>query len=127
MSIHKQAPHGWGAGAGLSKAVTARNLAQSSHRSQGDPVAFHIEPLSGVPFSITVKGRVRWALERLIASEPLGCMPITEPAPRWSSYIYSLRLMGLEIETLHEAHEGDFAGHHGRYVLKSRVRKAGAQ
>jgi len=43
------------------------------------------------------------------------------PAPRWSAYVHNLRESGVEIETVTEPHGGDFAGHHGRYVLRCGV------
>lgn len=77
-------------------------------------------------FQLTLRGRLRWALDRLLDAGPAGCTPITEPAPRWSAYIFELRESGVEIETVHEAHGGDFPGTHARYVLRSTVRKGGA-
>lgn len=51
-----------------------------------------------------------------------GCTPIDHPRPRWSDYVFKLkRRYGLSIETIHEPHSGEFPGHHGRYILKSRV------
>ena len=75
----------------------------------------------GKAFDATAKGRARWALERLRAAGEAGCTPITEPAPRWSAYVHDLRELGVEIETVHEKHGGEFAGTHGRYVLRCRV------
>lgn len=73
----------------------------------------------GVPF--TVKGRDAWALQELHAAGPMGCTPIDNPGPRWSGYVHKLRKKGLDIETVHESHSGTFAGHHARYILRSRV------
>ncbi|OWU69385.1 hypothetical protein ATO2_09875 [Roseovarius sp. 22II1-1F6A] len=77
------------------------------------------------PFTIRAKGRVRWALEHLIDAGRNGCTPIERPGPRWAAYVYKLRGMGLRIETVTEAHEGDFSGNHARYVLRSRVQRLG--
>jgi hypothetical protein len=52
--------------------------------------------------------------------------PIDEPGPRWSAYVFDLRALGVNIETVHEPHGGDYPGTHGRYVLHSIVRKGGA-
>lgn len=79
-----------------------------------------------LPFDIRVKGRVRWALDRLLAAGRMGCTPITEPAPRWSAYVFELRSLGVHIETIHEKHAGDFPGTHARYVLRAKVREGGA-
>jgi hypothetical protein len=78
---------------------------------------------SETPF--TALGRVRWMLESLIEAGPKGCTPIDCPGPRFSAYVHSLRQSGVEIETIHEPHGGEFSGHHGRYVLRSQVRPVG--
>lgn len=72
-------------------------------------------------FTISVKGRVRWALEQLLKAGNLGCTPVNNPAPRWSAYVFELRQLGVEVETIHESHGGAFAGTHARYVLRSKV------
>ncbi|WP_395449383.1 hypothetical protein ACHMW7_05785 [Aminobacter sp. UC22_36] len=68
-----------------------------------------------------VVGRDAWALKNLKAAGKRGCTPIDHPGPRWSHYVYKLRGMGFVIETIHEAHDGPFAGTHGRYILHSEV------
>ena len=83
--------------------------------------AFKVKSGDAAPSSITVSGRVLWALTELIAAGPRGCTPITNPAPRWSDYVFRLRGEGVNIETIHEPHGGDFAGTHARYVLRSDV------
>ncbi|MDI3336648.1 hypothetical protein QKW60_09535 [Defluviimonas aestuarii] len=75
---------------------------------------------------IMVNGRERWALECLIAAGEIGCTPIDHPGPRWSAYTHDIRGMGVEIETVHEPHGGDWPGTHARYVLRSRVRRVEA-
>ena len=75
----------------------------------------------GTETTITVNGRERWALECLIAAGERGCTPIDHPGPRWSAYTYDIRGMGVEIETIHEPHDGPFPGTHARYVLRSKV------
>jgi hypothetical protein len=70
----------------------------------------------------TVYGRDAWALLELHKAGVLGCTPITHPGPRWSAYVHALRTeRGLNIETVHENHGGQFAGSHARYVLRSPV------
>ena len=91
---------------------------------------YPVTPRFGEPFRIVVGGRDRWALEELRKASVKGCTPIKNPAPRWSGYVFNLRELGVEIETITEPHEGDFPGHHGRYVLRSCVTpewKRGAQ
>ena len=64
-----------------------------------------------------MRGRFWSSTARAIA----GCTPITHPGPRWSAYVLKLRKRGLQIETVPERHSGPFAGHHARYVLRSRI------
>ena len=54
-----------------------------------------------IEFTISVKGRVHWALERLLKAGNKGCTPIDNPASRWSAYVFDLRQLGVEIETIH--------------------------
>lgn len=85
----------------------------------------HLEGFA--PFSANVRGRDSWALERLICAGAKGCTSITEPAPRWSAYVHRLRQLGVLIETLIEPHDGPFAGHHARYVLRCTVERGGGE
>ncbi|MDO6587138.1 hypothetical protein Q4543_16645 [Salipiger sp. 1_MG-2023] len=84
---------------------------------------FTVTLRDGSASSLIVKGRDRWALEALIDAGDVGCTSFDNPAPRWSSYVFNLRGMGVDIETLPEAHSGPFSGHHGRYVLRCRVQR----
>lgn len=70
---------------------------------------------------VTLLGRDAWALQQLHAANENGCTPIDHPAPRWSAYVHKLRKTGIVIETVHEAHGGQFAGSHGRYVLRTEI------
>lgn len=83
--------------------------------------SFIITLKDGDAFTITVKGRPRWALEQLVLAGPKGCTPINDPAPRWASYVHILRGLDVPIETLTEAHKGPFAGTHARYILQANV------
>jgi hypothetical protein len=71
---------------------------------------------------LRLTGREAFALDALVRAGAAGCTPLHNPAPRWSDYIFKLRHRGISIETMQERHSGAFAGRHGRYVLKSRVR-----
>jgi hypothetical protein len=70
---------------------------------------------------VVVRGREAWALMALIASGEQGCTPMDHPGPRWSSYVYDLRKLGIFIDTIRERHKGPFPGEHARYVLRSRI------
>lgn len=76
-------------------------------------------------FTLTVTGRDEWALKNLASAGKVGLTPITRPAPRWSAYVHNLRNLGVDIETIHEPHGGEFAGTHARYVLHDSVREIG--
>lgn len=69
---------------------------------------------------LSFEGREAWALRELINAGERGCTPIDNPAPRWSHYVWLLRDTFV-IETIHEGHGGLFSGHHGRYILRSKV------
>ncbi|WP_394154509.1 hypothetical protein [Loktanella salsilacus] len=91
-----------------------------AHCKWGD-APYTIVNLDGTTAHILVKGRNRWALNCLSTAGNIGCTPVNNPAPRWSAYVFNLREMGVQIETIHEPHGGDFGGLHGRYVLRSLV------
>lgn len=71
---------------------------------------------------ITTVGRDAWLLDRLIRAGERGLTTLEIPAPRTSGYLFKLRGFGFEITTEYESHQGTFAGRHGRYRLRSKVR-----
>ena len=102
----------------------ARETARRHHAGHR---AYHIAPDDGAPpFTLYLRGRQAWALDRLAEAGPMGCAPIDRPAPRWSGYVFDLRGKGVPIVTVRERHGGAFPGVHGRYRLAARVRRAGA-
>jgi hypothetical protein len=102
-------------------AANSQIIAQRKLARHNGGTGYTVKTTSGDAFRIAVAGRVRWALDQLRAAGTTGCTPIFNPAPRWAAYIYSLREIGVEVETITETHEGDFPGHHARYVLRSGV------
>jgi hypothetical protein len=68
-------------------------------------------------------GREESALSHLLAAGSHGCTPIDTPGPRWSDYVFKLRRRDIDIATITEMHGGPFAGHHARYVLRSKVER----
>lgn len=74
------------------------------------------------PRTIRLEGRMAWALAELVQAGPVGCTPLSHPGPRWSAYVHKLRQAGIAVKTIHERHDGPFAGNHARYVLVSPVR-----
>ena len=107
-------------------AASNSNIARAETPRHNCGKLYTVIPEDGAPFTIKVSGREAWTLDRLIAAGRKGCTPIEEPAPRWSAYVHNLRKRGVVIETVHETHGGDFAGWHGRYVLRCDVRKGGS-
>ncbi|HZQ01664.1 MAG TPA: hypothetical protein VFB13_19120 [Reyranella sp.] len=75
------------------------------------------------PVFMDLAGREAWALANLVAAGPDGCTPIDTPGPRWSDYVFKLRRRGIDVATVTEAHGGDFAGTHARYVLRTKVER----
>ena len=114
-----------GLGAGPSELSLAGDKADDSAAAkQAQRGNFSFEALLHEPAgirSVLVKGRTAWALMQLMQAGPSGCTPITNPAPRWSAYVFNLRQEGIQVETIHEPHSGPFSGHHARYVLRSVV------
>lgn len=72
--------------------------------------------------TVIVSGRDAWALQQLVNAGPKGCTPIDNPGPRWSGYVFNLRQIGIDIETVHEPHKGQFPGTHARYILHTPVK-----
>jgi hypothetical protein len=98
-----------------------QNIAQRKPARHNGGTPYTVTTTDGVAFVVLVSGRVRWALDQLLKAGTTGCKPIHNPAPRWSAYIFDLRSMGVEIETITETHAGDFPGLHALYVLRSGV------
>lgn len=95
-------------------------------RSTWGYASFTVRTGEAAPFLLTIRGRDRWALESLMRAGAKGCTPICNPAPRWASYVHKLREDGVHIDTITEPHDGPFAGHHARYVLRSVVKPGNA-
>ena len=72
---------------------------------------------------LELAGREEWALSHLLAAGDHGCTPIDTPGPRWSDYVFKLRRRGIDVATITETHGGPYAGHHARYILRSKVER----
>jgi hypothetical protein len=101
------------------------DIAKSEARRKDSGTVYEVIPTGGEPFTVTVKGRPKWALKALIEAGARGITSMENPAPRLAGYIHLLRGMGVPIETQHEPHGGEFAGHHARYRLQAQVRFVG--
>ena len=83
-------------------------------------------PLEHVPLKLTK--RAEFFLEELMAAGAAGITTISYPGVRVGDAVHKLRKAGVNIETQYEQHGGEFAGSHGRYVMRSKVvRLAGAE
>lgn len=100
--------------------AAAPSVAQDTTGAKGGRT-YRVTPAAGQPFCVTVKGRPAWALGHLAAAGARGITSLEYPAPRWAAYVHTLRGMGVPIETVHEAHKGDYPGTHARYVLRGAV------
>lgn len=107
-------------GAGNAFQATTGGISEVARKAMnGTP--YRVSLAEGETHDIAVSGRSRWALEQLRVAGERGCTPITHPAPRWAAYVHNLRELGVAIETVCEKHGGEFAGTHGRYVLRCQV------
>ena len=70
---------------------------------------------------INVPKRAAWFLDELVKAAPAGVTTITYPGVRVGDCILKLRKAGVDVQTIYEPHAGEFAGRHGRYLLRSRV------
>ena len=75
---------------------------------------------------LELRGRVAWALGELNRAGDEGCTPIDTPGPRWSDYVFKLRRLGFDIQTISEAHGGPFKSTHARYILRTTVHRLSA-
>jgi winged helix domain-containing protein len=72
---------------------------------------------------LTLTKRAAFILEELLAAGADGITAIDYPGVRVSDAILKLRKAGVDVQTLHEQHGGEFRGHHGRYILRSKVQR----
>ena len=89
-----ETPRGWqadtGQGGHKAEAAGTSKLAQAKGRAKRACV-YQVQPEIGDAFAIQVTGREAWAFDRLREAGARGCTPRTEPAPRWSAYVFNLR------------------------------------
>ena len=73
------------------------------------------------PIPIKVPKRAMFLLDALVMAGASGITTIEFPGVRVSAGILHLRRAGVDVQTIYEKHSGEFAGRHGRFVLRSRV------
>jgi hypothetical protein len=73
------------------------------------------------PTPIKVPKRAMFLLDALYRAGASGITTIEFPGVRVSAGILHLRRAGVDVQTIYEKHSGEFAGRHGRFVLRSRV------
>lgn len=101
-------------------------MAKFNSKRSASKAAFLLHHGTDDARTITVTGRVKWALEALIRAGVQGMTSLENPGTRLSHYIFVLRRKGVLIDTAIEEHGGAFPGTHARYVLRSRVVPVGA-
>ncbi|WP_210184809.1 winged helix domain-containing protein [Allgaiera indica] len=122
------APGGWRADQGLpgsSRTLDARIVSQPRNRRQ-TAKRYRIASIGEAPRDIQLSGRPAWLLEELIRAGSTGLTAADLPAGlRVSGFVMKLRRAGVPIDTLTEANEGVYGGHHGRYRLACRAERLG--
>jgi hypothetical protein len=73
------------------------------------------------PRPLALPKRAAWFLDELVKAGAAGVTTIDYPGVRVGDCILKLRRAGVDVQTVYEPHDGEFAGRHGRYVLRSRV------
>jgi hypothetical protein len=73
------------------------------------------------PVPLALTKRAEFFLEELLAAGSQGITTIDYPGVRVGDAIHKARRAGVHIETQYEPHGGEFAGNHGRYILRSKV------
>jgi len=79
--------------------------------------------LESTPQPLAVTKRAAFFLGELLAAGDRGITTINYPGVRVGDAIHKLRKAGVIVETQYEQHGGEFAGNHGRYILKSKVQR----
>ena len=70
---------------------------------------------------LTLTKRAEFFLEEMLGAGAEGITTIDYPGVRVGDAIFKLRKAGVAIDTAYEQHGGEFAGNHGRYILRSKV------
>lgn len=78
------------------------------------------------PRPLSLTKRAEFFLEEMMGAGDRGITTIDYPGVRVGDAIHKLRKAGVVIDTEYEQHGGEFAGCHGRYVLRSRIVRLGA-
>lgn len=125
-SIKDFAPGGWRADQGRNCSAGTlgnSNVAQPRNRRQSAN-RYRIVSVREQPRDIQVSGRPAWLLDELIRAGSTGLTAADLPAGlRVSGFVLKLRRAGVPIDTLTEANEGAYGGHHGRYRLACEVER----
>lgn len=121
MNAQKETPMAGGAAKGVYSAsisTLGMKANYTGQRSRRKRILAH-----GPAGNFSVAGKDAMALEALIESGKSGVIAL-ELSNTWAlrlgAYVHRLRVHGLDIETVREAHD-DFGGWHARYVLHSPV------
>jgi hypothetical protein len=99
--------------------MTGQRYAIEAPAASVDLVEMMAPPPVITPLALTK--RAEFFLEEMLAAGPGGITTIDYPGVRVGDAIHKLRKAGVSINTTYEEHGGEFAGHHGRYVLLSKI------
>ena len=79
------------------------------------------DSVDSAPQPLALTKRAKFFLEEMLAAGSQGITTIDYPGVRVGDAVHKLRKAGVQVETHYEQHGGEFAGHHGRYILHSKV------
>lgn len=82
---------------------------------------FCVHTSDGRLLRLTLGGRCRWAIGKLMDAGEDGHDPVNDPRVRWSSYVHLLRQKGVEIETIWVKPPGSREARYCVYRLISKV------
>jgi len=105
--------------------VNAPRYAIEAPRAPADLV----EMMAPVPeiLPLTLTKRAEFFLEEMLEAGAEGITTDAYPGVRVGDAVFKLRKAGVVIDTAYEQHGGEFAGHHGRYILRSKIARLDGQ
>ena len=99
--------------------MSASRYAIESPPAEDDLVELTAATPLTIPLILTK--RAEFFLEEMLGAGAEGITTIAYPGVRVGDAIHKLRKAGVVIDTAYEQHGGEFAGNHGRYILRSKV------
>ena len=97
-------------------------MAENTPKKWG-PAPYQFTDHTGETRVVTIKGRVRWAVEELRKAGAEGRTGREALGPRWAAYIHTAKhVHGIPIRSEWEKHEGEHPGKHKRWFLACDIR-----